>query len=112
MVYNAVSSFCSPGIILFKVNDILTERKNKHMTWWLDTLHCVEQNKETSSELIRKIGEAISGTLNTSKTSKISSWLVFSCTGIAVPMPIFNQCVMPKNASSTYVLASNLSVQK
>ncbi|KAK1388404.1 E3 ubiquitin-protein ligase SHPRH [Heracleum sosnowskyi] len=56
-----------------QVDNIVTEKKNEHMTWWLDTLHYVEQNKETSSELIRKIGEAISGTLNTSKTSRISS---------------------------------------
>ncbi|KAL8135332.1 hypothetical protein AgCh_010118 [Apium graveolens] len=56
-----------------QVNNIVTEKNSKHMTWWLDTLHYAEQNQETSGELIRKIGEAISGTLNTSKTSKISS---------------------------------------
>lgn len=56
-----------------QVNNILTEKKNKNMTWWLDTLHYVEQNKDTSSELIKKIGEAVSGTLNTSRTSRISS---------------------------------------
>lgn len=79
-IYYAVSSFSPFGILLLKVNNILTERKNKHMTWWLETLHYVEQNKETSSELIRKIGEAISGTLNTSKASLMSSRLVFwSC---------------------------------
>ncbi|KAK1378335.1 hypothetical protein POM88_025079 [Heracleum sosnowskyi] len=35
-----------------KVNNVVTEKRMKHMTWWLDTLHYVEQNKETSSELI------------------------------------------------------------
>ncbi|XP_027104125.1 uncharacterized protein [Coffea arabica] len=50
-----------------------SNRKSQHMTWWLDALHHLEQNKDTSSELIRKIGEALSVTLSTSRTSRIAS---------------------------------------
>ncbi|XP_052201128.1 uncharacterized protein LOC127807364 isoform X2 [Diospyros lotus] len=48
------------------------DRKNQDI-WWLEALHHIEQNKDSSSELIRKIGEAISSKLNVSRTSKIAS---------------------------------------
>lgn len=45
-----------------------------HTTWWLDALHHIEQNKDLSSLLIQKIGEALSG--NSNKKSRIPAWLV------------------------------------
>ncbi|XP_059666858.1 uncharacterized protein LOC132312497 isoform X2 [Cornus florida] len=56
-----------------QVSNALTERKNQHTAWWFETLHDIEQNKDSSSELIRKIEEAVSGTLNISRTSRIAS---------------------------------------
>ncbi|CAK9136717.1 unnamed protein product [Ilex paraguariensis] len=56
-----------------QVCSAFSDRKNQHTTWWLETLHHIEQNKNSSSELIRKIEEAVSGTLNTSRTSRIAS---------------------------------------
>ncbi|KAL3521327.1 hypothetical protein ACH5RR_019476 [Cinchona calisaya] len=50
-----------------------SNRKSEHTTWWLDALHHLEQNKDSSSELIRKIREALSVTLSTSRTSRIAS---------------------------------------
>lgn len=59
-----------------KVCNAFNDRKNQHTAWWLESLHHIEQNKDLSSELIRKIGEAVSGTLNTNRASRIASWLV------------------------------------
>ncbi|KAK7275887.1 hypothetical protein RIF29_17013 [Crotalaria pallida] len=50
-------------------------RKDHDKFWWLEALHHAEQNKEFSTELIRKIEEAISGTSNNSKSSKIDARL-------------------------------------
>ncbi|KAJ6744590.1 E3 UBIQUITIN-PROTEIN LIGASE SHPRH FAMILY MEMBER [Salix purpurea] len=51
------------------------ERKNLHTDWWLDALNHAEQNKDSTVELIRKIEEAVSGTLNNSRSSRIASRL-------------------------------------
>ncbi|XP_034896737.1 uncharacterized protein [Populus alba] len=51
------------------------ERKNLHTVWWLDALNHAEQNKDSTGELIRKIEEAVSGTLNNSRSSRIASRL-------------------------------------
>ncbi|KAJ6297117.1 hypothetical protein OIU78_022778 [Salix suchowensis] len=51
------------------------ERKNLHTVWWLDALNHAEQNKDSTVELIRKIEEAVSGTLNNSRSSRIASRL-------------------------------------
>ncbi|KAL7107476.1 hypothetical protein ACP275_06G057200 [Erythranthe tilingii] len=48
-----------------------TERKNQDTTWWLDALYHIEQNQDSSSSLIQKIGKALSGNLN--KKSRISA---------------------------------------
>ncbi|CAL0315584.1 unnamed protein product [Lupinus luteus] len=50
-------------------------RKDQNAFWWLEALHHAEQNKDFSAELIRKIEEAMSGTSNDSKPSKIASRL-------------------------------------
>ncbi|KAJ4825655.1 hypothetical protein Tsubulata_038885 [Turnera subulata] len=47
--------------------------KMQHSVWWLDALHLSEENDNFSSELIRKIEEAISGMLINSKSSRVSS---------------------------------------
>ncbi|KAI3458420.1 hypothetical protein Pfo_015083 [Paulownia fortunei] len=54
-----------------QVCDSFIERKKQHTTWWLDALHHIEQNKDSSNALIQKIGEALSGNLN--KKSRISA---------------------------------------
>ncbi|KAJ6697013.1 hypothetical protein OIU85_003381 [Salix viminalis] len=51
------------------------ERENLHTVWWLDALNHAEQNKDSTVELIRKIEEAVSGTLNNSRSSRIASRL-------------------------------------
>nr|GLL21004.1 E3 ubiquitin-protein ligase SHPRH isoform X1 [Ipomoea trifida] len=56
-----------------QVCNAFTDRKNQHTAWWLESLHHIEQNKDLSSELIRKIGEAVSGTMNTNRASRIAS---------------------------------------
>jgi E3 ubiquitin-protein ligase SHPRH len=64
-------------IILLKVCNAFGERKNLHTVWWLDALNQAEQNKDSTGELIRKkIEEAVSGTLNKSRSSRIASRLV------------------------------------
>jgi E3 ubiquitin-protein ligase SHPRH len=56
-----------------KVCNAFGERKNLHTVWWLDALNQAEQNKDSTCELIRKIEEAVSGTLNKSRSSRIAS---------------------------------------
>ncbi|CAJ1970559.1 unnamed protein product [Sphenostylis stenocarpa] len=48
-------------------------RTDQNTFWWLEALHHAEQNKDFSAELIRKIEEAISGTSNNSKSSRIAA---------------------------------------
>ncbi|KAK7301052.1 hypothetical protein RJT34_11908 [Clitoria ternatea] len=48
-------------------------RTDQNTFWWLEALHHAEQNKDLSSELIRKIEEVISGTSSNSKSSRISA---------------------------------------
>lgn len=50
--------------------------KNKSSVWWLEVLDNVEWAKDSSDELIRKIGEAILGSTNNSRSSKLGSRLV------------------------------------
>lgn len=56
-----------------QVCNAISDRKNQHTAWWMEALHHIEQNKDSSNELIRKIGEAVSGILNTSRASKVPS---------------------------------------
>lgn len=62
-----LTSFCYVN----KVCSAINERKNQHMAWWMEALLNAEQNKDFSSELIRKIEEAITGNLNNSRSSRI-----------------------------------------
>ncbi|GFY84449.1 RING-finger, DEAD-like helicase, PHD and SNF2 domain-containing protein [Actinidia rufa] len=55
------------------VCEAFRDRRKQDTVWWLESLHHIEQNKDSSSELVRKIGEAVSGTLNVSRTSRIAS---------------------------------------
>ncbi|KAG9149766.1 hypothetical protein Leryth_021853 [Lithospermum erythrorhizon] len=50
-----------------------SERKNLNTTWWLEALQHIEQDKDLPGELTRKIVEAVSGTLTTSRKSRIAS---------------------------------------
>ncbi|XP_024025293.1 E3 ubiquitin-protein ligase SHPRH isoform X2 [Morus notabilis] len=54
-----------------QVCSAISERKNQHTAWWMEALLNAEENKDCSSELIRKIEEAIAGNLNTSRSSRI-----------------------------------------
>ncbi|XP_055828610.1 uncharacterized protein LOC129896695 isoform X3 [Solanum dulcamara] len=56
-----------------QVCNAFSDRKNQYTAWWLEALHHIEQTNDSSNELIRKIGEAVSGTLNTSRASKVAS---------------------------------------
>ncbi|PON48604.1 Cdk-activating kinase assembly factor [Trema orientale] len=56
-----------------QVCSAISERKNQNTAWWLEALIYAEQNKDFSGELIRKIEEAISGSLNNSKSSRMPS---------------------------------------
>jgi E3 ubiquitin-protein ligase SHPRH len=49
---------------------------NQTTFWWLEALHYAEQNKDFSTELIRKIEEALSGNSNSSKSPRIPARLV------------------------------------
>ncbi|QCE00806.1 E3 ubiquitin-protein ligase SHPRH [Vigna unguiculata] len=48
-------------------------RTDQNTFWWLEALHHAEQSKDFSTELIRKIEEAISGTSSNSKSSRITA---------------------------------------
>nr|TKR79520.1 hypothetical protein D5086_0000271540 [Populus alba] len=58
-----------------QVCDAFCERKNLHTVWWLDALNHALQNKDSTGEVIRKIEEAVSGTINNSRSSRIASRL-------------------------------------
>nr|XP_043631781.1 E3 ubiquitin-protein ligase SHPRH [Erigeron canadensis] len=55
------------------VGNAHNDRRDQHTTWWAEALHLIEQNKDFSSDFIRKVGDAVSGTLNTSKTSRLAA---------------------------------------
>ncbi|XP_043697117.1 E3 ubiquitin-protein ligase SHPRH-like [Telopea speciosissima] len=54
-----------------QVCNLLSDRKNNNTNWWLEALLHIEQNKDSSNELIGKVGEAVCTTLNASKSSRI-----------------------------------------
>ncbi|XP_019079923.1 uncharacterized protein LOC100248506 isoform X2 [Vitis vinifera] len=56
-----------------QVCDSLNDGKNQHSVWWLEALTQIEQNKDASGELIKKIGDAVSGPLNNARSSRIDS---------------------------------------
>ncbi|CAH2058593.1 unnamed protein product [Thlaspi arvense] len=56
-----------------QVSESLSNMGKERSVWWLDALQLAEQNKEFSSELTRKIEEAIHGSLNNSSSSRATS---------------------------------------
>lgn len=56
-----------------QVCNAISERKDLSALWWLEALLHSEKSKGFSSELTRKIEEALIGTLNNSKSSRIAS---------------------------------------
>ncbi|XP_030540542.1 E3 ubiquitin-protein ligase SHPRH [Rhodamnia argentea] len=56
-----------------QVCDAFNEVKNQRSVWWLEVLHHIEQSTDSTGELIRKIGEAVLGSTNNSRSSKIGS---------------------------------------
>lgn len=65
-----------------QVFNALKDRKDQDTVWWLEVLHHAEQNKDFSSELFKKIQEAISGTLHNSRFRSISSLKYHIQTGL------------------------------
>lgn len=51
----------------------LSNKKNHCSVWWLEVLHHIEENKDSSSELIRKIVDAVSEALKSPASSRIAS---------------------------------------
>ncbi|XP_077216092.1 RING-finger, DEAD-like helicase, PHD and SNF2 domain-containing protein [Tasmannia lanceolata] len=56
-----------------QVCDALTKCKGQHVPWWLQSLDQIEQNNDSSNDLIRKIDEAVSQAVHNSKSSRVSS---------------------------------------
>ncbi|KAI3800036.1 hypothetical protein L1987_35343 [Smallanthus sonchifolius] len=54
------------------VCNALNDKRNQHTAWWAESLQFVEQDKDSSTDFIRKIEDAVSGTLNTSRTSRLA----------------------------------------
>lgn len=63
-------------IMFLQVCNAFSDIKNEDTVWWLEALHHAEQNKDFSNELIRKIEEAIAGSLKNRRSLRMSSWLV------------------------------------
>ncbi|XP_017984679.1 PREDICTED: E3 ubiquitin-protein ligase SHPRH isoform X1 [Theobroma cacao] len=57
-----------------QVCNAFSDIKNEDTVWWLEALHHAEQNKDFSNELIRKIEEAIAGSLKNRRSLRMSSW--------------------------------------
>ncbi|XP_050209506.1 uncharacterized protein LOC126660195 isoform X2 [Mercurialis annua] len=56
-----------------QVCNAISNEENQLSAWWLDVLHHAELNKDYSRDLIKKIEEAVSVTLNNSRSSRIAS---------------------------------------
>ncbi|KAI3882577.1 hypothetical protein MKX03_010696 [Papaver bracteatum] len=56
-----------------QVSNVFNEQQKQSTNWWLEAIQLVEQKENSSNELIRRICDAISGTLNSSKSPGISS---------------------------------------
>ncbi|KAJ0259432.1 RING-finger [Hirschfeldia incana] len=56
-----------------QVSESLSNIGKQRSVWWLDALQLAEQNKDFTSELTRKIEEAIHGSLNNSSSSREAS---------------------------------------
>lgn len=65
--------FVCPSIAL-QVSNALSDLNNEYRGWWLEALDHAEKDKDLSNELIRKMEEAISGSLKSRRTSRMSSW--------------------------------------
>ncbi|WCJ20101.1 zinc ion binding DNA binding helicases ATP binding nucleic acid binding [Euphorbia peplus] len=69
-LYMAQQDFKKPHT---QVCSAFIEQENQHTTWWLDALGQAELKQDLSRDLIRKIEEAVSGTLNNSRSSIVPS---------------------------------------
>ncbi|XP_015575743.2 E3 ubiquitin-protein ligase SHPRH [Ricinus communis] len=56
-----------------QVCNAISDGENQHSAWWLNALYHAELNKDFKRDLIKKIEEAVSGTLNNSRSSRIAS---------------------------------------
>jgi len=75
--YHPLPILCNWHLDFFKVcNAYHDTSTNQNTVWWLEALHHAEKNKDFSTELIRKIEEAISGNSNNSKSSRLAARLV------------------------------------
>nr|GEV00315.1 E3 ubiquitin-protein ligase SHPRH [Tanacetum cinerariifolium] len=60
--------------IFLKVSNAHNDRINEHTAWWAKALQCIEENKDVSTDFIRKIGDVVSGTLSIFRTSRLTAW--------------------------------------
>ncbi|KAL3565339.1 hypothetical protein D5086_033385 [Populus alba] len=74
-IFSTVNHPNTLNLMIQEVCNAFGERENLHTVWWLDALNHAEQNKDSTGELIRKIEEAVPGTLNNSRSSRIASRL-------------------------------------
>ncbi|GAB2270839.1 hypothetical protein Dimus_005705 [Dionaea muscipula] len=56
-----------------QVNEAYNDRNYQHAAWWLEALHQIEQNNDAVRDIIRKIENAILGSRNSGKASRITS---------------------------------------
>ncbi|KAK9124782.1 hypothetical protein Sjap_014384 [Stephania japonica] len=56
-----------------QVCNALDDRQSQNADWWLESINHVEQHKDLSEELIGKVSEAVYGTLNRSKPTRIAA---------------------------------------
>jgi E3 ubiquitin-protein ligase SHPRH len=56
-----------------KVSKISNELSNHNANWWLHALDCIEKNKDSMEELIRKIEQNVSRSTNGLRSARVSS---------------------------------------
>ncbi|XP_078436661.1 RING-finger, DEAD-like helicase, PHD and SNF2 domain-containing protein isoform X2 [Wolffia australiana] len=56
-----------------QVYDLSESFRDLNVNWWLEALCLIEKNEDSSDELIRKIDEAVSRTVNGARSSPVSS---------------------------------------
>ncbi|GAB2216917.1 hypothetical protein Drorol1_Dr00000067 [Drosera rotundifolia] len=54
-----------------QVNEAYNEKSYQYTTWWLEPLHQIKKNNDVFRDFIRKIEDAVSGSRNSAKTSRM-----------------------------------------
>lgn len=56
-----------------QVSKISKELNNQNANWWLHALDCIEKNKDSMEELIRKIDQNVTRSTNGLGSARVSS---------------------------------------